>query len=553
MWPVEVAPQDDDQLDLQAYLVVLRRRWKAIAAVALLAVVAALAFSLGRESQYRAESEVLIRQDTTSLINGTPVVDASDAARALNNEVRLFESGTVLAAVNEAYSGPLEPDEVKASVSSDTSDVIEASLVAADPDEAAELLDLYVTTFIEVRRTQRTNELLAVGTEIQAKIDELNIQIATVRQPLTDLERRLAADPDNTALAEQRDQVADELAERLTPRESQRDFYQSQIDDLELTADIAQSGGAQILTPAESSDAPVSPRPMRDAAIALVLGLALGVGVAFLVDTLDERIRGVADLEQVTMGLPTLALVPEVEKGHGAHFVATRDDAQSPQAEAFRSLRTAVKFSAVAHPIKVIQITSPSQGEGKTTAVSNLAVALAQGGDRVAVVCCDLRRPLLHDRFDVSLTPGLTDVLLGDSPLADALQGADDDVLVLPAGTLAHNPSELLSSPKAAAVIRALAEEFDVVLVDSTPVLPVTDALVTSHFVDATIVMADCRSTHRKALRRTLQLLSQVNAPVLGVVLNGLPEASSPYGAAYGYSFEAAPPRRGRMRRGEPV
>lgn len=545
MPPVEPTAYDDE-LDLRAYLGVLRRRWKIAATVVVLAVGAALLLSLRQDPQYRAESELLIRQrDSAAIINDTPEVNANEAARQLNNEVRLFESSAVVYAVAAIYEGPLDPNDVAASVTSDTSDVVLAHVTATDPDAAAELVNLYVTTFIETRRQDRVDELLAVGAEIQSKIDDLTSRIAEARQPLTDIEARLAVDPGNDELAAQQADLADQLEPSLTPLESQRSFYEGQIDDLELTADIAQSGGAQVLTTADPPESPVSPKPVRDAGIALVLGLLLGVGVAFLIDTLDERIRDVGDLEQVTHGLPTLALVPEVEKGHDHTFVAARDDARSPQAEAFRSLRTAVKFAGLDRPLKVIQITSPSQGEGKTTTVANLAVALAQGGDRVAIVCCDLRRPHVQERFGVDLTPGLTDVLVGDATLAEALRRYDANILVLPAGSPPPNPSELLSSNKAAAVIKALAEEFDVVLIDSTPVLPVTDALVVSRFVDATLVVVDSRSTARKAVGRTLQMLGQVNAPVLGVVLNGIATGGSRgYGYGYGYSYEPASPSR---------
>ena len=326
------------------------------------------------------------------------------------------------------------------------------------------------------------------------------------------------------------------MAPSLTPLESQKSFYESQSDALDLTASIAQSGGAEVLTPASAPEAPVSPKPLRDAVLALIVGLMLGAGLAFLVDTLDERIRSVAALELLSGGLPTLAVIPMVEKGHDEAFVAARDDARSPQAEAFRPLRTAVKFAGLDRPLKVIQVTSSSQGEGKTTAVANLAMALAQGGDRVAVVCCDLRRPKVQDRFGVALTPRLTDVLVGDATLAEALRRYDANVLILPAGSPPPNPSELLASNKAAAVIKALAEEFDVVIVDTPPVLPVTDALVVSRFVDAMLVVVDSRSTARKAVRRTLQLLGQVNAPVLGVVFNGA-SASGGYGYGYGSTY----------------
>ena len=529
-----------DESDLRTHLLVVRRRWKVVVAVALVAVLAALGLALRQEATYQVDAEVLIRQrDPASLLRSNAAGNANDAARALNNEVKLFESGTVVAAVEAAYDGPLAAAGVRATVSSDASDVLEVSLTASDPVEAAELLNLYVDVFVDVRRAQRTDELLAVGTEIQAKIDELTAELVELRQPLTDLERRLESDPGDPTLLAQRADLEDTLAAQLSALEGQQAFYQSQIEDLELTAGIAQTGGAQVLSAAVVPDHPVGPTPTRDAALALVLGLTLGLGIAFLLDSLDERIRSPKDLEQVTGGLPTLALIPEADDKGDVQHIATRDDPRGVQAEAFRALRTAVKFAALDRPVRVLQVTSASQGEGKTTTVVNLAMALAQGGDRVAVVCCDLRRPRLQERFGEVLTPGLTDVLLGDRVLSDALRRNEPNVLVLPAGTPPPNPSELLASNKAAAVIRALSEEFDVVLIDSTPVLPVTDALVVSRLVDATIVVADSRSTARKALQRTLQLLGQVSAPVLGVVLNGIPEGAE---GSYGYRYEADKP-----------
>lgn len=528
---------DDEALDLRDYLRVFKRRWKAIALVAVLSVAAALALSLRQENRYRAEAELLIRQsDSATIIADSPIINANEAARRLNNEVRFFESGEMRRAVAAVYDGPLDVDDVKASVASGTSDVVIAHLVAADPDEAARLVNLYTQTFIEVRRQRQTDELLAVGREIQAQIDQLDARIAEIRKPLSDLEAEAAENPGDSELAAQVEEVRSQLAPQLNPLEGQRSFYSSQIEDLELTATITQTSGAQVLTEAEPPDEPISPNPVRDAVLALVLGLILGMGIAYVLDSLDERIRSLADLELVSGGLPTLALIPEVEKGHTETFIAVRDEPTSAQAEAFRSLRTAVKFAGLERPVKVIQVTSSSQSEGKTTTISNLGVALAQGGDRVAIVCCDLRRPKLQARFGVDLTPGFTDVLLGEATLAEALRRYDNNVLILPAGTPPPNPSELLSSSRAAAVITALAEEFDAVLIDSPPVLPVTDALVVSRVADATLLIADSRSTARKSLTRTIAMLRQVNAPILGIVLNGI-QPGDQYGDGYGYQY----------------
>jgi capsular exopolysaccharide synthesis family protein len=525
---------DDDAVDLRVYLAVLGRRWKVVVVVLALAVVGAVVLSITQSTRYRATAELLFqtkRSDT--FINDASNTDVNGAARQLNNEVQLFESEHVEAAVAKAYQGPLDPEDVKASVVSDSADLVRASLVSSNAREGAKLVNLYAATFIQVRQEQQVDELLSVGSEIQRKIDDLTTSANQIRAPLDDLDRQVAAAPGNANLSARRDSLAAQLSSQLTPLESQRAFFQSQLEQLDLIADVTSSSGATVVRAAKAEGA-VSPKPARDLAVALVLGLVLGVGLAFLVDTLDERVRNAQDLERVAGGLPTLALVPEVPN-QGPAFVAARDDAQGLAAEAFRSLRTALKFAALDEPFRVVQVTSPTAGEGKTTAVANLAIALAQGGDRVAVVCCDLRRPRLQERFGVELEPGFTDVLLGDVDLNGAVQRTSANVYVVSAGSPAPNPSELLSTEKAEAVVRSLAQQVDIVLLDCPPVLPVTDALVVSRMADATVVVADSRSTERRAIRRTLQQLHQVGAPVVGIVLNGLPEGAE-YGYGYGYS-----------------
>lgn len=535
---------EEEAVDLRVYLAVLARRWKVVVAVTALALVAALLISFTQPTKYRATADLLIQaQPSKSIITDSQSVNVNAAARSLNNEVQLFESESVEKAVEEAYGGPLHPQDVDASVVSDTADLVRATLTSKDADEGAKLVNLYVETFIKVRQTQQVDELLDVGTEIQTKIADLSTRIAQERAPLDDLERRVAANPGNAALAAERDAKAQALSPTLTPLESQRAYFQSQLEQLDLIADITGSGGVRVVRGAEPKG-PVSPSPARDAAVALALGLVLGVGIAFLVDTLDERIRTVADLERVAPGVPALALVPAIDQT-APQFLAIRDDPNGAAAEAFRGLRTALKFAAIDHPFRVVQVTSPTAGDGKTTTVANLALALAQGGDRVAVVGCDLRRPRLQERLGVDLRPGFTDVLVGDIELNSAVQRTEANIYVVSAGSHAPNPSELLSTQKAATVIQFLGQQVDIVLLDCTPVLPVTDALVVSRMADATVVVVDSRSTERRALRRTLQQLEQIGAPIVGIVLNGLPEGGD-YGYGYGYSYSASSNDKGK-------
>ena len=164
----------DDDLDLRAYLATLRRRWKAIVTVVVVAVTAATGLSLSQEPQYRAEAEVLIRQRSTESLfdDQQRAAGAVDAERQLNNEVRVLESGATRSAVEEVYDGVLDPDDVAATVSSDTSDVVAVSVTAADPDAAAELVNTYIDVFVELGRQQRVDELLSAGGEIQTQIDD---------------------------------------------------------------------------------------------------------------------------------------------------------------------------------------------------------------------------------------------------------------------------------------------------------------------------------------------------------------------------------------------
>jgi capsular exopolysaccharide synthesis family protein len=174
--------------------------------------------------------------------------------------------------------------------------------------------------------------------------------------------------------------------------------------------------------------------------------------------------------------------------------------------------------------MRTLQVTSANAREGKTTTLANLAVALARSGQSVVVVCCDLRRPRVHEFFGLDNEIGFTSVLLGKVPLARAVQDvpAQTRLSLLASGPLPPNPSELLSSKRTVEVLGSLQAEFDIVLIDSPPVLPVTDALVLSGRVDATLLIGVAGATTRKEATRAVELLRQVDAPLVGSVLNGV-------------------------------
>lgn len=552
---MQLEPIADDELDLRAYVAVLRRRWRWVAVSVVVVVTAALGMSFQQSPTYQATAEVLLRQRSTESLFNDDQSRILDAERTLNNEVELLESGTVQAAVDAVYDGPLDVGSVSARPASDRSDAVRLSATGGDPDEVARLVNLYTTTYIEFSRTQRVDDLLAAGGEIQTQIDDLQTQIDAASAPLAEADAQLAADPEDENLLARRESVAAGVASATATMRSQQDFYRQQLENLELTAGIVQSGGVQLLTEADPPSSPISPKPVRNAALALVLGSLLGVGLAFLRDHLDDSLRTPEDLDRISGGeVPTIGFIPQLEE-EGAGVVV-QSDPKSPMAEAYRTLRTAVRFSGLDRPTKVIQVTSTSLGEGKTTTVANLAVALAEAGQRVAVVCCDLRRPRVHELFGQNMSPGFTDLLLGETALSQALRKLRTNLYLLPAGSRPPNPSELLGTGRAESVITALAAEFDYVILDSTPILPVTDGLVVTRMADATLVVASARVTTRQQLTQTLSLLRQAEAPVLGFVLNRIPTGGRGYGYSYAYAYayayaEDAPARGRRGRKAE--
>ncbi len=228
---------------------------------------------------------------------------------------------------------------------------------------------------------------------------------------------------------------------------------------------------------------------------------------------------------------------------------------RSPATEAYRTLRTAVQFLPL-DGVTMIQVTSPTAGDGKTTTLANLGVALARAGQQVALVCCDLRRPKLHEFFGMTNDVGFTSVLLGKVPLSAALQQVPDQdrLYVLASGPLPPNPSELLSSRRAREVLASLRAEAEVVLIDSPPVLPVSDAMIIAGLVDVTLIVCAADRTSTRDVTRAVEQLRQVEAPLVGAILNGAGPESA-YGGKYGYdTLEPAPgSAKGPAKAGRPA
>lgn len=272
--------------------------------------------------------------------------------------------------------------------------------------------------------------------------------------------------------------------------------------------------------------------------LAALVGLLIGLGAAFGIDYLDDSIRTQNDIAQSGGSLPVLAAVPIDPPIDNLPVSISQPD--DPAIETYRTLRTNVQFMGLDRSLKVIEVTSGGPGEGKTTTATNLAVVLAKAGNRVVLVDADLRRPRIHEVFALPNTRGLTDILLGD-PAEGIAKQVLDNLSVITSGAIPPNPSEMLSGQRMDAMLHDLQRRFDYVILDTAPVLPVTDAVAMSQLVDGVLLVIQAGRTSRPNLTQTLASLRQVAAPLLGYVLNrARMSRSGRYGYGYGYTAAGA-------------
>ena len=335
--------------------------------------------------------------------------------------------------------------------------------------------------------------------------------------------------------------------------DSNRTLYEGLLEKLKeagVTAGL-RSNNFRILSAARAPSSPVEPNIPRNLSFALVLGVISGVGLAFLLENMDNTVR-TPEQAQALSALPSLGMIPLGSKttGHGssggrlaltsskeAVETVTQVRPQSQMAESYRALRTSLLLSNLGAPPKVILVTSARPQEGKTTTSINTAIVLAQKGVRVLLVDADLRRPSVHKMLGVGPRSGLSNVLTGSATLQQAITISPvlPNLSILPAGTPPPNPAELLASSNMRDLIAELREQFDHIVLDTPPTLSVTDAVVLSPRADATILVIRSGQTTKQALRRARDILMQVNAHVAGVLLNAVDLTSPDYYYYYEY------------------
>lgn len=479
-----------------------RRRWWVIW-LGLAGLVVSLGLALTSPKQYSATAQVVVQSATTSAAADSiqqPVTTAEVQT------MLLLVTGSPVQQVVQRQLGSVPP--VQAAEVEQTN-AIAITAVSTIPARAALVANTYAKAFVTYQQNLAISTTSAAEAQLSAQIKKTKSEIKALRATSGNASQIAALVNQEGTLGEQLSQL--------------------QVNEAGNPAPVS------LIAPAQVPASPSSPKPAEDGGLGLAAGLALGMGAAFLRENLDDALVSQDATEQAA-GSPVLAVVPLISawKRRDRPLVISITQPASPAAESYRSLRTSLQFAGQEREIRTILVTSATSEEGKTTTLANLGAVFAQAGHSVVLVSCDLRKPRLGQFLGVDESAGLATVLLGQHALGDVIMPVTRDrrLCVLPAGPPRPNPSELIDGPAMRQVLAQLRESFDLVLIDSPPILPVTDAVMLSRLTDATLLVVAAGQTRRGELQRATAKLEQVNAPVVGVVLN---EARRLGGRGYGY------------------
>ena len=493
------------QHQIAPYVKAIRRRAVLIALILMTAIGVSLVLSLTATKQYTASARLFLQQENpVENVVSTGDQGPADPQRDLNSRVSLITSQPVAQAVIDELglqttSKELIDEKVTAEVDGD-SDIAKVNVQDPDPVVAAQIANQFATQYVRIRQEAARATFLEAADLAESELAQL-------------------------APEERATEAGRELARRAR--------------ELQITSAL-QTGNVEIVEKALVPEDPSSPRPVLSLIIAGILGSLLGIGAAIGLELLDRRGRDLHDLE--VYGRPLLSAIPQHSGG-----IAAAMETDFSVREAFLTFATSLRFFNLGREINVLAITSPGPGEGKTSATLGLSAALTNIGLRVITIEADLRRPMFGRYTGMGEGAGLSTVLAGVSAFEDELIEVDARTLqpydgpaprdapffsVMPAGPIPPNPQGLLSSPGMADVVARARAMADVVLLDTAPVGTVNDVVTLAELTNGIALLVRLGQTRRDALDRTLRILDNIPAPVLGFVVNGAPRGGESY---YGY------------------
>lgn len=508
---------EQTNLSLELALGVVRRRFPWILICFVLVTGAAFAYSKHQPKKYTATASLVFNNNQTNQqAAGLQAVSVNNQLAQQNTNVKLVQLGDMPAKTAKRLAQDLTEQKVREDLTVSAqgeSNIVNVSATAMTPVLAAKVANTYTTIF--VAEQQNANHAYYASA------------LALVNRQLATLTSRERLSPSGIALA-------------------------GRAQSLGVLAEL-RSGNVQVAQPATLPTSPSSPKTTRNTALGAVLGLLLGLGLAFLLDRLDRRIREPKDLEKI-YGLPLLGVVPESTALSGSRRGDGQPVLPPGEAEAFHLIRAHLRYFNVDSDLRVLLVASAAPGDGKTTVARHLAAAAATMSSRVLLVECDLRRPTVAQQLGIPSGPGLSDVLIGAIPMNEAVQSIDLDTPsdgaatrrmldVLVAGaTLPPNPGELIESHAMEAVLNQAKATYDLIVIDTPPLTAVSDAFPLLRKVDGVIIVGRVGRNRRDIAERLHETLTGAGAPLLGVVANGV-KASGPGSYAYAYDYAQSTPK----------
>jgi capsular exopolysaccharide synthesis family protein len=512
-------------VDLRRLIVIARAWLPLMVAAALVAGTAAFVMSNLQQKVYEAKATLIVGQ---ALSATNPDYSQLLVAQNLSaTYAAVAQTRPILDSVIAKLGLQVDPDELTKRIAvSAPRDSTFLMITAQDPvpARAADIANAVA------------QQLIATSPTIQGRAAKFQESI----------DQDLAATQDLIATSQARADALLGIKDRTQAQEAELQALEGRIASLRSTyatlLSFSSPSATNLLTVVEPAVAPtayVLPRTLLNILLAAAIGLLVVVGIAILVEQLDDSIKDPAAVQKV-VGLSTLGTISKVKTERGRREMYRLVGLLYPRssvAEAYRTLRANVEFASVDEPLHTLLVTSAAPGEGKTMTASNLAIVFAQAGRTVVLVDADLRRPGVHVMFDLPNTRGLTTMMRDDTVGLDTVAHATEQVnlRILTTGPLPPNPAELLGSHRMQAVLKTLLRSADLVIFDSPPLQAVTDAAVLSSFTDGTLLVIDAGRSRRRVVRMAMESLTRAGANAIGAVLNRVPaRAQYSYGGYYG-------------------
>lgn len=571
-------------MDLRGYLQALKRRAWLIMAVFLTVVITATLASLRMTPIYEAQTRIEVQALSASNNESAILESLFDAGARMQTQVELMKSKAVLSKAAKTLgisaTRPIER-ALDVKLVPDTQ-IIEITVEHERPEEASDWANAVANAYLDLRRERAIDQIAKSSEAITRRITELDAKIAAQDKVLGDLEGAAqgakqersilqaevetlqaqmsapqpAASPGqsqpsnrrtidrirqlNVRIAQLDSQIADYESGGSGPKAerqallSQKQGLEQQRTSLPDTTSLS-TGGGEIIVPAEVPVSAAKPDIPQNVLLAIVLGIALGVGLAFLAESLDDRIRSAEEVEQI-VGAPILGHVPFVKAWSGkSGFLALIKEPASGASEAYRTLKTNLRFLSIDRPISSLLVTSSVAEEGKSTTAANLAVAFSQGDTRTVLVSGDLRKPSAHKFFEIQDRGGLASLLGEGASVADSLvANGIANFRLLPAGGIPPNPTEILASPRFTQVLNDLVSAADLVIIDAPPVLGLADAGAVASKVDGVLLVVDPGEVTRRNLKHAVDQINKAGGSILGAVMNSVEPREG-----YGYYYQS--------------